>query len=128
MDFLKSMLAKDGAPGAKDVFGKVFDAAVEDAHAVAKEMMIRSKKFTEDGSHRHGFSACMYLFIFVHCLMLTVWVGVEGTVKLRGPRNEVSKLWHLIRTAFSTADEKIVMPRLNGFDAKWEGGEYDEWK
>lgn len=134
MDFLKQMIGSqskgaDADAHFSDTLNDVFETAVTDAQTIKNQMMANSKRFVgKDGDQQPGFMACLYLFIVAWLLVQGMYVGVEATNKIKGPRNRVHQLWHLIRTAFSSCDEDTQSKRINAFMGKWNKGEYDEWK
>lgn len=135
MDFLKKVL------GGEDGFGsttkveldrsldRVFDRAIVDGEKLASLIVAQSKEFRDNPKAKVGFfDACLYMFVVLWIIHSKIHIGVEKTNELRGPRNEVNRLWSLIRTAFSSYNEKKQMANMAKFDERWEGGHYDEWK
>lgn len=135
MDFLKKILGEEGEFGRRRgselhaSLDRVFDRAIHDGQKFSAQIVKNSKEFRDDPEAKvRFFDACLYMFVVVWIIYSQIGIGVEKTNGLRGPRNEVNRLWSLIRTAFSSYDVAKQQKNMAKFGERWEDGFYDEWK
>jgi hypothetical protein len=102
----------------------VFNHAMKVSRRMVGELIVQSQKH---GKSSH-FRATLFMFIVVWSLVGHILKGVESSDRKFGKRNEVAKLWHLMRIGFaSSGDVERTMAKLETFEKDFEGGKFDDY-
>ena len=124
MDFLKTMLGnmadEDGADGNND---EVFDHAQVAGLKAKKFLLEEGRRYRDNGD---AFKATLFLFTATWALVSHMYQGVLGTEKAKGKNNMVSKLWHLLRIAFTSGDIDRTLAKMGSFDKDYEEGKFND--
>jgi len=124
MDFLRSFIDKMGKEDGDDEDnGEVFEHAIAVADRLKSEMLREATGYRKAGDY---FKASLFLFTATWALVGHMYQGVQGTEKKKGKDNMVSKLWHLLRVAFTSGELDETMAKLGSFEADYEGGKFDD--
>ena len=125
MDFLRSLLGamaeEDGTDA--DNNDEVFDHAIKLSDKIKRQMLAEADVYRKDGDY---FKASLFLFTATWALVGHMYQGIHGTEKKRGKNNMVSKLWHLLRVAFTSGGLDATMAKLGSFEEDYEGGKFDD--
>jgi len=131
MDFIKHMLAGLGGDDDEDLINKVMDDAIEHSKKAAALLLERSRSYasTREGFKKDEADSYFYASLFLFC---SAWLvvrhmhqGVRHTNARRGKDNEVNRLWHLIRAAFGTSDDKRAIADMRKVAEQFDKGTFD---
>jgi hypothetical protein len=124
MDFLKTMLGNMAEEdGADDNNDEVFEHAVKAADKAKAWLLQEADQYRK---RKDYFQASLFLFAATWALVGHMYQGISGTEKKRGKNNMVSKLWHLLRIAFTSGDLDRTMAKLGTFEKDYEEGKFND--